>query len=323
MTFRHILVLISLIGISATFMPWLHFPKNGVIFYGYLADGLLTGFFFISCLIYLLATSKNEHINKIVLAIMAILGLVLAFGAYTKIKDINLEKLTFTSDDPLIISMSAGFHEGIGIYVFGIAGLAMCIAAMLSLINDLLDRSGVKIHSKGIMDRPYLVSTLVLLITASLTWVVATNSLDSTPKKEELQASISKSVDSMASAFINQNYDHFISYTHPIMLQSIGGVEKTVALLRSTNETLKERDTKVSKIVFSDLYDIENDGQTIQALVSQKVTYESGEGSKDELQKMIAISEDRGKSWKYINIGDNTKVEMTKLFPVINPNLEF
>ena len=57
--------------------------------------------------------------------------------------------------------------------------------------------------------------------------------------------------------------------------------------------------------------------------MAQKITFKKGDESREELQKMIAISEDKGKSWKYINIGDNTKVEMTKLFPLINPNLKF
>lgn len=323
MAFRYILILFSVLGISATFMPWLHYPKNDVIFYGYLADGILTGCFFMTCLIYLLVTRKKEHQNKILISMMGIFGFILAYGAYNKIVNINLEKLTFTSNDPLVIAMSAGFHEGIGIYVFGMSGLAMGITVILSLIHDILSKKVVGYQVASAKVKPYTIWAIVILITGSLTWIAINHFSKSTPKEEELRSSISASIDSMASAFINENYDQFVAYTHPTMLQSIGGVEKTVQLLRSTNESLKEQETRVSKIAFSDMYDIKNDGKTIQALVAQKITFKKGDESREELQKMIAISEDKGKSWKYINIGDNTKVEMTKLFPLINPNLKF
>lgn len=323
MTFRHILILFCVVGISSTFMPWLHYPKNDVIFYGYLADGILTGFSFTTCLIYLLVTRKKERLNTIVITMMGVLGLILAYGAYNKIVNINLEKLTFTSNDPLIIAMSSGFHEGIGIYVFGMSGLAIGITVILSLIHDKLIKKVVGYQVASAKVKPYTIWAIVILITGSLTWIAINNFSKSTPKVEELRSSISASIDSLAFAYINENYDQFVSYTHPSMLQSIGGVEKTVQLLRSTNESLKEQETSVSKIAFSDIYDIKNDGKTIQALVAQKITYKERGDSREELQKMIAISEDKGKSWKYINIGKNTKAEMTKLFPVINPNLEF
>ena len=89
MAFRYILMLFSALGISATFMPWLHYPKNDVIFYGYLADGILTGFFFTTCLIYLLVTRKKEHLNKIIISMMGIFGFILAYGAYNKIVNIG------------------------------------------------------------------------------------------------------------------------------------------------------------------------------------------------------------------------------------------
>lgn len=324
MNFRYLLILFSVLGISSTFMPWLHYPKSGTVFYGYMADGILTGIFFTICLFYYLSTWKKIKVNKFITSVLGLGGMLLAFGSYAKIEKINFEKLTFTSNDPLIISMSAGFHEGIGIYIFGLAGLGIGITSSVLILQSKFSvDKGVENLVENSKLKQIIIGLIIVLLASFSSWYLIDNFNSSTPKTDELKLSISRSIDTMASTFINNNYAQFISYTHPSMLQSIGGAEKTIELLRSTNETLKDQQTKVSKIVFSDMYDIENDGKTIQALVAQKVTFENNEGSKDEIQKMIAISEDSGKSWKYINIGKNTKAEMTKLFPVINPNLEF
>ena len=40
-------------------------------------------------------------------------------------------------------------------------------------------------------------------------------------------------------------------------------------------------------------------------------------------QKMIAVSEDKGKSFQFINVTNKSKADIIKFFPDINENLKF
>ena len=53
---RILLVIFSILGIAAAFLPWLYFPKTDDTLYGYRVDGIVTGFLFFLILVTVLFT---------------------------------------------------------------------------------------------------------------------------------------------------------------------------------------------------------------------------------------------------------------------------
>ncbi len=324
MIFRIILMVFSILGISSTFMPWLHYPKSGAVFYGYVGDGLITGTIFLLSLLYLIFTWKRTKLSLWPTVMIGITGFMLAINAYYKIQNINLEKLNYVSDNPLFSSISAGFYQGIGIYVFGIAGLGLFVTALFDLVlrmfvqNNIINIEAITHRSKSLM-----IWVSIILVTAGIAVLFVGSFMKSKPSEDEIKSGLSSGISAMGDALKNERYDEFITYTHPAMLQNIGGVKKTIELLKATNQSLIENSTKIKNVTISDVHDIQYDQQTIQAIVTQKVSYDISGKQKDEMQKLIAISNDQGKSWKYINIGGKSREQMIKLFPLINSNLKF
>jgi len=305
-------------------MPWLHYPKSGAVFYGYDGDGLITGTIFLMSLLYLIFTWKNSFVSLMPKNIIGSMGLVLAIIAYFKIQNINQEKLTYVSDNPLFSSISAGFYQGIGIYTFGIAGLGLFITFLFDKVSDVFVLKKYSDTEAHIYKYKALkVWVVILLLTASITFFFLGSFRHAKPSVEQLKSSLSVSIKTMGEAFKNEKYDEFISYNHPVMLQNIGGAKKTIELLKATHQSLIEHNTKIKNVVFSDVNDIHYDDQTIQAIVTQKITYDIGSEQKDEIQKLVAISNDEGKSWQYINIGGKSREQIIKLFPLINSKLKF
>jgi hypothetical protein len=127
----------------------------------------------------------------------------------------------------------------------------------------------------------------------------------------------------MGKALANGDYSSFIDYNHPVMIQSFGGKEKAISLIRAAMDKLKSSGTKIKDVSLADIYDIKHEADNIQAIITQQVIYDENGKNKTEIQKMIAVSDNGGAKWHFININGKTKAEMLKYFPDLNTNLKF
>ncbi|HMR88441.1 MAG TPA: hypothetical protein PKD51_09810 [Saprospiraceae bacterium] len=325
MTFRHILILLCAVGISSTFMPWLHYPKPDAVVYGYVSDGIITGFIFVLMLIVSLYNIKKPAFNYIGSGIMALVSLWMGFEAYTKINEIEAEKLNFSTDNPVIALSTAGFEQGIGIYVMGMASMAIFVTIIIALLFQAFSPKLVQNEeaktSLGRKELFVLISTLGIV--ALISYFFIFGKIENKPDEAALKTSISNSVAEMGKAIQTENYDAFVNYNHPIMIQSYGGKERTKDLLSATLQELKKSGYRVKSAALSEVHDIQFKQNNIQAIISQKLTLDSMDLDKVQMQKMIAISENNGVSWSFINIDSKSKEEIKSVFPLINPNLKF
>ena len=103
----------------------------------------------------------------------------------------------------------------------------------------------------------------------------------------------------------------------------MGGEAKMKELIDDTMNGLKEKGTIIKSIKIKNIADIQQDGESIQALLIQSVIFDTyGNESVDD-QKMIAVSEDKGKSFQFINVTNKSKADIIKFFPDLNENLKF
>jgi len=313
------------VGISSTFMPWLHYPKPDAVVYGYVSDGIVTGFIFVLMLIVSVYNVKKPAFNYIGSGFMALVSLWMGFEAYTKINEIEAEKLNFSTDNPVIALSTAGFEQGIGIYVMGMASMAIFVTIIIALLFQafspkLIQNEEAK-TSLGRKELFVLISTLGIV--ALISYFFIFGEIESKPDEAALKTSISNSVAEMGKAIQTENYDAFVNYNHPIMIQSYGGKERTKDLLSATLQELKKSGYRVKSAALSEVHDIQFKQNNIQAIISQKLTLDSMNLDKVQMQKMIAISENNGASWSFINIDGKSKEEIKSVFPLINPNLKF
>jgi NADH:ubiquinone oxidoreductase subunit 6 (subunit J) len=325
MTFRHILILLCIVGVSASFMPWLHYPKPNAVVYGYMSDGIVTGFIFLLFLVVFLYNIKKATFNNFGSGLMALISLWMGYEAYTKINDIELEKLNFSTDNPIIALSTAGFDQGIGIYIMGMTSIALFVTIITALILQTFSPKYIKNQeTKVSLDTKKLVILVVILgIIAILCYFFTLIKFENKLDKTELKNVISNSVVAMGKAIQTEDYNAFVNFNHPIMIQSYGGKERTKALLSATLQELKKSGYKVKNTELSQVHDVQYIQNNIQAIISQKLTLDSMNLDKIQIQKMIAISENNGISWSFINIDGKSREEIKSVFPLINPKLKF
>ncbi|HEX5625986.1 MAG TPA: hypothetical protein VFX48_08210 [Saprospiraceae bacterium] len=315
----------SLVGMSATFMPWLVFPKSGSVLYGYVGDGVVTGFVFLilSCMA-AYAYFKNA-MGKLGFGMMGLMASWMAYLSYSKHRSVEYDKVHFTTDNPIYASAIAGVHQGIGIYVIGIAGIGILLGILSAVITQSWFPADVVLQNAS---APIRISTRyiipLLLLAASISgYYYYSNQADTTVNLEVIRPTLTADLARMGVALVEGDYDRFADFNHLIMVQSMGGRERLIDLVRATVEGMKKDGTSIEGISLAELHDVARKGRNIQAVITQKVRMVGPAGEKIDLQKMLAVSDDLGESWHFMNITGKTKMQMQTFFPDLNPNLEF
>lgn len=122
------ILIASGLGVSATFLPWVHAPLIGSVA-GTAGDGWITLVLFLPGLILALRDEKSNAIRgrkRLAIAIPAILAAIL--GAW-KIFSFGQLKSAAPDDNPFAKAMSASVQIGVGLYLLVAAGIAVAVVA--------------------------------------------------------------------------------------------------------------------------------------------------------------------------------------------------
>lgn len=305
-------------------MPWIYFPKSDVSYYGYKADGFVTGILFLMVLIISLIHIKKVVFPKISILLTTAIGVLLAFLSVYKLVKFEESTLNFNFENPLMGAAFAGMEAGIGVYIMGLAALGIFFFGMWILYSQKASKSNLISPEDSHNNRTlkFIILSLFIVLVPLVLYFNLGN-LTQKADIESLRPVLSAETEKMGSALFNGDYSEFVDYNHLIMVQSLGGKDKMIEMLQTSMEGLKETGTLLKGISLSDIYDIKQEGRTVQVVVTQKLIYETNGIENTETQKMLAVSEDNMISWKFINITGKTYAEIKKFFPSLIKDIQF
>ncbi len=306
-----------MIGISATFLPWMYYPKGDASLYGYMGDGLITGFvFFVVAALSLTEIIKQKQ-NLSFKIITTILTLWMGWVGISKIMVVEHQKSTFVSDNLMIANAFAGFTQGSGLYVLSVASIGVFIFSLVGLYG--MYRNPEMLNNKKVS--LYMPLGIIILLVGLLLGN-RLFSLVSAPDEQEMQAIFKKDVEAMGKCLIEHDYDCFIDFNHPMIVQSYGSKSEMKHLLSEAMRTFRDNAGDYRKIQFKDIEQVERKGKNIQAVVNQDVTIVKEMNESIEHQKVLAVSEDGGHSWYYINLSGMDRSRIEKYYPALNPDIK-
>ncbi len=301
----------------ATFLPWVHYPKGDTNLYGYVGDGLITGFlFFVVTILSLYEIIKKKHISAIKIA-SGIIGLLMLILAVNNIFSIENQKANFETDNPFIGAAFAGFTQGSGLYVLGIAGIGLLVTNLIGFFKRSKDLETP--HTKKLN---FYVLVIVVLSLVGL-FFVNRNFRGSQPTKVNMEATFKQDIEAMGSCLVEGDYDCFIKYNHPMIIQGYGSKERMKDLLGQMMKGYREYQGEIKKIEFVGIHQIESNGINIQAVIDQDVTLDKDGNKVADHQKVLAVSEDNGNTWYYINLTGTDKEKISRFYPELNKKLNF
>jgi hypothetical protein len=102
-------------------------------------------------------------------------------------------------------------------------------------------------------------------------------------------------------ALISGNYARLVDLTYPKLVEMIGGRDKMIEMLRSGNEDMKAHGSAILGAEVSEPKEIVVAGDKQFAIVPMVVRMHVPEGTLRSNGYLIALSEDHGNTWKFID----------------------
>ncbi|MFM2233100.1 MAG: hypothetical protein RJB31_1801 [Bacteroidota bacterium] len=125
----------------------------------------------------------------------------------------------------------------------------------------------------------------------------------------------------MGNALVKKNTEQFLSYMHPSMIKMAGGKEKLSVISDSALKVFEQFGGKVSRITYGNPAEIISYKKTLQSVITQTTTLTSFIGDAELSSSLIAISNDNGKSWTFIDTNMFGIKQIKSAMPDISPAL--
>lgn len=125
----------------------------------------------------------------------------------------------------------------------------------------------------------------------------------------------------MGNALVKKNSEQFLSYMHPSMIKLAGGKEKLRVLSDSALKVFEQFGGKVSRISYGNPAEIISYKKTLQSVIPQTTTLSSFIGDAELSSSLIAISNDNGNTWTFIDTNMFGIKEIKAAMPDISPAL--
>lgn len=125
----------------------------------------------------------------------------------------------------------------------------------------------------------------------------------------------------MGNAFAQKNSKKFIDYQHPVMIELAGGEEQLRSISDSALKVFEQLGGRVSKINYGNPSEVVNYKKVLQAVIPQTLTLTSFIADIEIATSLIAISEDGGKNWRFIDTNLFNIKEIKSAMPDLSPAL--
>jgi len=126
----------------------------------------------------------------------------------------------------------------------------------------------------------------------------------------------------MRKFFLAEDYANFINYTYPRLAEMAGGKENLIKLTKQSMEQLKNDGFKVVEIGFKDASDFYTKDNELQCTLRQVLIMDTPKGMIESEYTMIAISEDDGLNWTFLDTSGKEKATMLKYFPNLHEDID-
>ena len=145
--------------------------------------------------------------------------------------------------------------------------------------------------------------------------------LISTTVSGQHTSSIKTAAMNMGNALAQKNSQKFIGYMHPVMIELAGGEEQLRMISDSALNVFEQLGGKVSKISFGNPGEVVNHKNILQSVIPQTMTLTSFIADIELSTSLIAISEDGGKNWRFIDTNLFNIKQIKSTMPEISPSL--
>ncbi len=127
--------------------------------------------------------------------------------------------------------------------------------------------------------------------------------------------------ESMAQLLLKSDFKSFSKFTHPKVIEMMGGEEKMIETLESGTKAMAAEGTGFLSISIGEPSKIISINNELQCTLSQTIEMKVPNGKLTAKSTLIAISTNNGKSWYFIDTSGKNIETMQKLLPNLSSDL--
>jgi hypothetical protein len=125
----------------------------------------------------------------------------------------------------------------------------------------------------------------------------------------------------MGNALVQKNSPKFIGYMHPVMIELAGGEQQLRLISDSALKVFEQFGGRVSRITYGNPGEVVKHKKMLQSVIPQSISLTSFMGDVELSTSLIAISEDDGGKWKFIDTNLFSLKEIKSSMPDLSPAL--
>lgn len=132
---------------------------------------------------------------------------------------------------------------------------------------------------------------------------------------------VKKQANEMGDAFIKGDYKSFVKFTHPTLIQVMGGENKMISTLTKTINQTKSQGVSFLSIAFDSPTTIVKTKNELQCTIAQHLTAQVPNGKITNSSTLIAVSIDNGKKWYFVDTTNKDLSQIKQLLPNLSSEI--
>jgi hypothetical protein len=126
---------------------------------------------------------------------------------------------------------------------------------------------------------------------------------------------IKQEAEKSAAALAAGDYAGVLAYTHPRVVELMGGKDAALVALRRSTEEMKSRGIAVQSAKLEPPQAPLKVGSWFTSIIPLTLTMRVPDGRVVQASHLLGISEDEGKTWRFLDLGPISDEKLFSLFP--------
>lgn len=136
------------------------------------------------------------------------------------------------------------------------------------------------------------------------------------------RAKIYATANAMGKAFVAKDYETMIDYMYKPAVEKLGGRDSLLSVMKLSLKQMANQGMVLNAITFGLPTDIKSCNNSLQSIISQQITLTTPMGKVQSTASLLAISENGGDNWFYIDVTQKDIDQLVMLVPKICEDLE-
>lgn len=141
-------------------------------------------------------------------------------------------------------------------------------------------------------------------------------------KNQEVLKKVKTEAANSATALFNGDLDTVLRYTHPHIAEAAGGTEHLLSMLKQTLQSLSDEGTKLEHVEILQPYNLKQHADWLICLVPIHTVLNIADKRITTTGHLLAISEDQGTVWTFVDLASFRKDSLWQLFPNLTDAFE-